>query len=219
MATGTGKTFTAFQIIWRLCKSRIKKRILFLAERKNLISQTFTNDFAPFKDSMTWIKKSNFDTAHEIYLALYQGLSGEEDTESLFRQFSPKFFDLVIVDECHRGSAKADSEWRKILEYFSAATQVGLTATPKEDNTVSNIDYFGDPIYTYSLKLGIEDGFLAPYRVVRIFFDKDIEGFTPYNGQIDDNGEIIDKCLYNALDFETAHKTCCKNCFRLSEKK
>ena len=202
MATGTGKTFTAFQIIWRLWKSRIKKRVLFLADRKNLISQTFTNDFVPFKDSMTWVKKSNFDTAHEIYLALYQGLSGEDDTESLFRQFSPKFFDLIIVDECHRGSAKADSEWRKILEYFSQATQVGLTATPKEDNQVSNIDYFGEPIYTYSLKQGIEDGFLAPYRVVRIFFDKDIEGFTPYNGQLDDNGEIIDNRLYNALDFD-----------------
>lgn len=202
MATGTGKTFTAFQIIWRLWKARIKKRILFLADRKNLISQTFTNDFAPFKDSMTWVKKSNFDTAHEIYLALYQGLSGDEDTESLFRQFSPKFFDLIVVDECHRGSAKADSEWRKILEYFSQATQIGLTATPKEDNEVSNIDYFGEPIYTYSLKRGIEDGFLAPYRVVRIFFDKDIEGFIPYDGQLDDNGEIIDNRLYNTLDFD-----------------
>jgi len=202
MATGTGKTFTAFQIIWRLWKARIKKRVLFLADRKNLISQTFTNDFAPFKESMTWVKKSNFDTAHEIYLALYQGLSGEEDTESLFRQFSPQFFDLIIVDECHRGSAKADSEWRKILEYFSKATQLGMTATPKEDNEVSNIDYFGEPIYTYSLKQGIEDGFLAPYRVVRIFFDKDIEGFIPYNGQLDDNGEVIDYRLYNTLDFD-----------------
>ena len=131
MATGTGKTFTAFQIIWRLWKARIKKRVLFLADRKNLISQTFTNDFAPFKESMTWVKKSNFDTAHEIYLALYQGLSGEEDTESLFQKFSPQFFDLIIVDECHRGSAKADSEWRKILEYFSAATQLGMTAIQK----------------------------------------------------------------------------------------
>ena len=201
MATGTGKTFTALQIIWRLWKARIKKRILFLADRKNLISQTFTNDFAPFKESMTWVKKSNFDTAHEIYLALYQGLSGEEDT-SLFQQFSPQFFDLIIVDECHRGSAKADSEWRKILEYFSKATQIGMTATPKEDNAVSNIDYFGAPVYTYSLKQGIEDGFLAPYRVVRNFFDKDIEGFIPYNGQLDDNGEVIDYRLYNTLDFD-----------------
>ncbi len=131
MATSTYKTFTAFQIIWRLWKAHIKKRILFLADRKNLISQTFTNDFAPFKESMTWVKKSNFDTAHEIYLALYQGLSGEEDTESLFQKFSPQFFDLIIVDECHRGSAKADSEWRKILEYFSAATQLGMTAIQK----------------------------------------------------------------------------------------
>lgn len=202
MATGTGKTFTAFQIIWRLWKAGIKKRILFLADRKNLISQTFTNDFAPFKDHMTWLRKSNFDTAHEIYLALYQGLSSEEDTLSLFKQFSPNFFDLVVVDECHRGSARAESQWRKILEYFSRATQIGLTATPKEDNEISNIDYFGNPIYTYTLKQGIEDGFLAPYRVIRVFFDKDLEGFMPYNGQLDDNGEIIDNRLYNTLDFD-----------------
>ena len=202
MATGTGKTFTAFQIIWRLWKADIKKRILFLADRKNLISQTFTNDFAPFKDHMTWVRKSNFDTAHEIYLALYQGLSSEEDALSLFKQFSPNFFDLIIVDECHRGSARAESQWREILEYFSQATQIGLTATPKEDNEVSNIDYFGKPIYTYTLKQGIEDGFLAPYRVIRVFFDKDIEGFMPYDGQLDDNGEIIDSRLYNTLDFD-----------------
>ena len=142
MATGTGKTYTAFQIIWRLWKAGIKKRILFLADRTALISQTFTNDFAPFKDKMTWVTKQNFDTAHEIYLALYQGLTGEsEDANSLFKQFSPGFFDLIIVDECHRGSAKADSQWREVLEYFSSATQVGLTATPKETNSVSNIDY------------------------------------------------------------------------------
>lgn len=203
MATGTGKTYTAFQIIWRLWKAGIKKRILFLADRTALISQTFTNDFAPFKDKMTWVTKQNFDTAHEIYLALYQGLTGEdEDANSLFQQFSPGFFDLIVVDECHRGSAKADSQWREVLEYFSSATQIGLTATPKETNTVSNIDYFGDPIYTYSLKQGIDDGFLAPYRVIRVFFDKDIEGFVPYDGQLDDNGEVIDNRVYNTTDFD-----------------
>ena len=203
MATGTGKTYTAFQIIWRLWKAGIKKRILFLADRTALISQTFTNDFSPFKDKMTWVTKQNFDTAHEIYLALYQGLTGEsEDANSLFKQFSPGFFDLIIVDECHRGSAKADSQWREVLEYFSSATQVGLTATPKETNSVSNIDYFGEPIYTYSLKQGINDGFLAPYRVIRVFFDKDIEGFVPYEGQLDDNGEVIANRVYNTTDFD-----------------
>ncbi len=203
MATGTGKTYTAFQIIWRLWKAGLKKRILFLADRTALIAQTFTNDFAPFKDKMTWVTKQNIDTAHEIYLALYQGLTGEdEDANSLFKQFSPGFFDLVVVDECHRGSAKADSQWREVLEYFSSATQVGLTATPKETNTVSNIDYFGEPIYTYSLKQGIDDGFLAPYRVIRVFFDKDIEGFVPYEGQLDDNGEVIDNRVYNTTDFD-----------------
>lgn len=204
MATGTGKTYTAFQIIWRLWKSGIKKRILFLADRKALISQTYTGDFSPFGDKMIWVTKQNFDTAHEIYLGLYQGLSkGETDeANTLFKQFSPSFFDLIIVDECHRGSAKADSQWREILEYFSSATQIGMTATPKETSTVSNIDYFGDPIYTYSLKQGIRDGFLAPYRVIRVFFDKDIEGFVPYEGQLDDNGEIIDNRLYNTTDFD-----------------
>lgn len=203
MATGTGKTYTAFQIIWRLWKAGIKKRILFLADRTALIAQTFTNDFAPFKDKMTWVTKQNIDTAHEVYLALYQGLTGEdEDANSLFKQFSPGFFDLVVVDECHRGSAKADSQWREVLEYFSSATQVGLTATPKETTTVSNIDYFGEPLYTYSLKQGIDDGFLAPYRVIRVFFDKDIEGFVPYEGQLDDNGEVIDNRVYNTTDFD-----------------
>lgn len=203
MATGTGKTYTAFQIIWRLWNAGIKKRILFLADRTALISQTFTNDFAPFKDKMTWVTKQNFDTAHEIYLGLYQGLTGEdEDANSLFKQFSPSFFDLIVVDECHRGSAKADSQWREVLEYFSAATQIGLTATPKETKEVSNIDYFGDPVYTYTLKQGINDGYLAPYRVIRVFFDKDVEGFIPYTGQTDDNGEVIDDRIYNALDFD-----------------
>lgn len=203
MATGTGKTYTAFQIIWRLWKAGIKKRILFLADRTALISQTFTNDFAPFKDKMTWATKQNFDTAYEIYLGLYQGLTGEDkDANSLFKQFSPNFFDLIVVDECHRGSAKADSQWREVLEYFTSATQIGLTATPKETKEVSDIDYFGDPVYTYTLKQGINDGYLAPYRVIRVFFDKDVEGFVPYTGQTDDNGEAIDDRIYNALDFD-----------------
>lgn len=203
MATGTGKTYTAFQIIWRLWKAGIKKRILFLADRTALISQPYTNDFAPFKDKMTWVTKQNFDTAHEIYLGLYQELTGEDaNANSLFKRFSPNFFDLVVVDECHRGSAKADSQWREVLEYFSAATQIGLTATPKETKEVSNVDYFGDPVYTYTLKQGINDGYLAPYRVIRVFFDKDVEGFVPYTGQIDDNGEVIDDRIYNALDFD-----------------
>lgn len=204
MATGTGKTYMAFQIIWRLWKAGIKKRILFLADRRALVSQPMTDDFAPFKDHMTWVTKTNFDTAHEIYLALYQGLSGEDEGDnSLFRQFSPGFFDLIVVDECHRGSAKVDSQWREVLDYFHSATQIGLTATPKETTAVSNTDYFGEPIYTYSLKQGINDGFLAPYRVIRIFFDKDIEGFVPYDGQLDDNGEIIDNRVYNTTDFDT----------------
>ena len=203
MATGTGKTYTAFQIIWRLWKAGLRKRILFLADRTALVSQTFTSDFAPFKDKMTWVTKQNFDTAHEIYLALYQGLTGEDGgANSLFKQFSPGFFDLVVVDECHRGSARADNQWREVLEYFSSATQIGMTATPKETSTVSNIDYFGEPIYTYSLKQGIDDGFLAPYRVIRVFFDRDVEGFVPYDGQLDDNGEVIDNRLYGTTDFD-----------------
>lgn len=203
MATGTGKTYTAFQIIWRLWKSGVKKRILFLADRTALVAQTFTNDFAPFKDKMTWVTKQNFDTAHEIYLGLYQGLSSEDGNDnSLFKNFSPNFFDLIIVDECHRGSAKADGEWREVLEYFNTATQIGLTATPKETKEISTIDYFGEPIYTYSLKNGIDDGFLAPYRVIRVFFDKDVAGYLPYEGQLDDNGEVIDNRLYDTSDFD-----------------
>ena len=203
MATGTGKTYTAFQIIWRLWKAGIKKRILFLADRKALISQTFRNDFSPFNEKMTRVSKQNFDTAHVVYLALYQGLTDSDEDNSLFKQFSPNFFDLVIVDECHRGSAKQDSKWRVILEYFSSATQIGMTATPKETSKVSNIDYFGEPIYTYSLKEGIADGYLAPYRVIRVSFDCDVDGFVPYDGQVDDNGEVIDDRTYNTIDFDT----------------
>jgi len=201
MATGTGKTFTAFQIIWRLWKAGVKKRILYLADRNALIDQTYVNDFSPFKDKMTIVRNRKVDKSYEIYLALYQGLTGEGNKD-IFKQFSPGFFDLIIVDECHRGSAKEDSAWRAVLEYFSAATQIGLTATPKETKDISNIDYFGEPIYTYSLKQGIEDGFLAPYRVIRIILDKDAEGFRPYKGQTDKFGnEIIDR-EYNASDYD-----------------
>lgn len=201
MATGTGKTYTAFQIIWRLWKAGVKKRILFLADRNALIDQTYAKDFAPFKDKMTIIRNRRIDKSYEIYLALYQGLTGEDDKD-VFRQFTPSFFDLIIVDECHRGSAKENSEWREVLEYFSLATQIGLTATPKEDREVSNINYFGEPVYTYSLKQGIEDGFLAPYRVIRVLFDKDAEGFRPYQGQTDRFGnEIVDR-EYNASDYD-----------------
>lgn len=198
MATGTGKTFTAFQIIWRLWKAEVKKRILYLADRNALIDQTYVNDFSPFKDKMTIVRNRKVDKSYEIYLALYQGLTGEGDKE-IFKQFSPGFFDLIIVDECHRGSANADSEWRVVLDYFRDAAQIGLTATPKD---VSNIDYFGDPIYTYSLKQGIEDGFLAPYRVIRVLLDKDAEGFRPQKGQTDKYGnEIIDR-EYSVRDYD-----------------
>ena len=201
LATGTGKTYTAFQIIWRLWKAGIKKRILFLADRNALIDQTYNNDFAPFKDKMTIIRNRKVDKSYEIYLALYQGLTGDGDKD-IFKQFSPGFFDLVIVDECHRGSAKENSAWREVLEYFSAATQIGLTATPKEDKNISNIYYFGDPIYTYSLKQGIEDGFLAPYRVIRVMLDKDAEGFRPYLGQTDRFGNVIEDREYNIRDYD-----------------
>jgi type I restriction enzyme R subunit len=201
MATGTGKTYTAFQIIWRLWKANVKKRILFLADRNALIDQTYTNDFAPFKDKMTIVRNRKVDKAYEIYLAIYQGLTGEGDKD-IFRQFSSGFFDLIIIDECHRGSAKANSEWRELLKYFKPATQIGLTATPKENKNVSNIDYFGDPIYTYSLREGIEDGFLAPYRVIRVLLDKDAEGFRPYRGQTDRFGNEIFDREYNVNDFD-----------------
>lgn len=201
MATGTGKTFTAFQIIWRLWKARVKRRILYLADRNALIDQTYVNDFSPFKDKMTIVRNRKVDKSYEIYLALYQGLTGEGDKE-IFKQFSSNFFDLIIVDECHRGSAKDNSEWRSVLDYFSNATQIGLTATPKETKDISNIDYFGDPIYTYTLKQGIEDGFLAPYRVIRVLLDKDAEGFRPIKGQMDKYGnEIIDR-EYNVRDYD-----------------
>ena len=202
MATGTGKTYTAFQIIWRLWKSGTKKRILFLVDRNILADQTKTNDFKPFGKAMTKITNRTADKAFEIYLSLYQAVSGTEEDQNIYKQFSPDFFDLVIIDECHRGSAAEDASWRKILEYFSSATQVGMTATPKETRDVSNIDYFGDPLYTYSLKQGISDGFLAPYKVIRIGLDKDLDGWRPELGQTDKYGHEIADREYNQIDFD-----------------
>lgn len=202
MATGTGKTYTAFQIIYRLWKSRIKKRILFLADRNILVDQAMMNDFKHFGDKMTKITDRKIDKAHEIYLALYQGISGAEEFKNVYKQFSKDFFDLVIIDECHRGSAKEDSAWREILEYFHPATQIGLTATPKETRDVSNIEYFGEPIYTYSLKQGIEDGFLAPYKVIRVLLDRDVEGYRPEKGKRDKYGYEIEDREYNINDFD-----------------
>ena len=202
MATGTGKTYTAFQIIWRLWRAGLKKRVLFLADRNILIDQTRINDFKPFGSAMTKITHRQADKSYEIYLSLYQAVTGPEEQQNIYRQFSPDFFDLIIVDECHRGSAAEDSLWREILEYFSAATQVGMTATPKETRYVSNIDYFGDPIYSYSLKQGIEDGFLAPYRVVRFDLDKDLLGWRPPAGKVDKHGQPIEDRVYNLRDFD-----------------
>src|SRR5690554_1705746 len=202
MATGTGKTYTAFQIIWRLWKARQKKRILFLADRNVLVDQTRINDFQPFGEAMTKITKRTVDPAYEIHLALYQALTGPEESQKAYKQVDPDFFDLIVIDECHRGSASEDSAWREILEYFSAATQIGLTATPKETEEVSNIDYFGEPVYTYSLKEGIEDGFLAPYKVVRVDIDIDVAGWRPTKGQVDKNGEPIQDRVYNQKDFD-----------------
>jgi type I restriction enzyme R subunit len=202
MATGTGKTFTAFQIIWRLWKSKTKKRILFLADRNILVDQTMTNDFKPFGSAMTKIKKRQADKSYEIYLCLYQAVTGNEEEKNIYKQFSPGFFDLIIIDECHRGSAAIDSAWREILEYFATATQIGLTATPKETKTISNIHYFGEPIYTYSLRQGINDGFLAPYKVIRIDIDKDLSGFRPHKGMKDKYGQEIADRIYNQRDFD-----------------
>ena len=224
MATGTGKTYTAFQIIWRLWKAGRKKRILFLADRNVLVDQTMVNDFRPFGAAMAKLstqaktierddgsvvyqataidKKRRIDTAYEIYLGLYQAITGPEDRQKLFREFSPNFFDLIVIDECHRGSAAEDSAWREILEYFSEATQIGMTATPKETQYVSNIAYFGDPVYTYSLKQGIRDGFLAPYKVIKVHIDRDVEGYRPEKGQVDRDGEEIEDRIYNVKDFD-----------------
>lgn len=202
MATGTGKTFTAGQIIWRLWKSGDKKRVLFLADRNILVDQTMVNDFKHFGDKMTKISRKEVDKAYEIYLGLYQSLTGNEEEKNIYKQFSKDFFDLIIIDECHRGSARENSNWREILEYFSSATQVGLTATPKETSDVSNIEYFGDPIYTYSLKQGIEDGFLAPYKVIRVMLDKDIGGYRPSISDRDRYGNAIEDKVYESKDYD-----------------
>lgn len=199
MATGTGKTYTAFQIIWRLWKSRAAKRILFLADRNILVDQTKTNDFKPFGGAMTKVANRQIDKSYEIYLSLYQAVSGTEEEQNIYKEFSPDFFDLIVIDECHRGSAAEDSAWREILEYFSSATHLGLTATPKETEEISNITYFGEPVYTYSLKQGIEDGFLAPYKVIRVDLDKDL-GWRPTQGKVDAKGQAVEDRIYNASD-------------------
>lgn len=224
MATGTGKTYTAFQIIWRLWKSGTKKRILFLVDRNVLADQTMVGDFRPFKTAMAKLSASSntiegkdgstitlpsgvtqdrkVNKSYEIYLSLYQAVTGTEEDAHLYKQFSPDFFDLIVVDECHRGSAAADSSWRQILEYFSSATQIGLTATPKETKDVSNSEYFGEPIYTYSLKQGIDDGFLAPYKVIRVGLDKDLDGWRPEDGKLDKHGQLIEDREYNEKDYD-----------------
>jgi Type I site-specific restriction-modification system, R (restriction) subunit and related helicases len=200
-ATGTGKTFMSFQIIYRLWKAGIKKKILFLADRNILVDQTISGDFKPFGGKMTKVENKTLDSSYEIYLALYQQLSGDDGDET-YLQFKPNFFDLIVIDECHRGSAKEDSAWRKILDYFSSATHVGCTATPIETTEASSQTYFGDPIYEYSLNQGIEDGFLAPYKVIRIGLDKDLEGYRPESGKVDKNGYEIEDREYNVKDYD-----------------
>ncbi|PSQ91340.1 MAG: restriction endonuclease, partial [Proteobacteria bacterium SW_6_67_9] len=202
MATGTGKTFTAFQIIWRLWKAGQKRRILFLVDRNVLADQAKNNDFRPFGQAMTKVTNRTIDKSYEVYIALYQAVSGNEEERDIYKEFSPEFFDMVVIDECHRGSADEESAWRRILEYFSGATHLGLTATPKETKEVSNIDYFGEPIYTYSLKQGIQDGFLAPYKVIRVDLDKDVQGWRPSQGQTDKYGHAIEDRIYNQKDFD-----------------
>jgi len=202
MATGTGKTYTAFQIIWRLLKARKVKRVLFLADRNILIDQSRTNDFKPFGGIMTKVKNRTVDKSYEIYLALYQALAGNDEQKDIYKQFSPDFFDLVVVDECHRGSAREESAWREILDHFSSAVHLGLTATPKEKKHVSTTNYFGESVYTYSLKQGIDDGFLAPYKVVRIDLDRDLIGWRPSAGMVDDLGQNIEDRVYNQRDMD-----------------
>ena len=202
MATGTGKTFTAFQIIHRLTKSGAKKKVLYLADRNILIDQTMVQDFRPFKKVMTKIKNRVMDSSYEIYMALYQQLVDYDDNgEDPFKEFAPSFFDLILVDECHRGSARDDSAWRKILEYFKSATQIGMTATPKVKDGANNLDYFNEPLYIYSLKQGIEDGFLAPYRVTNSFINVDLEGWSPEEDETDIHGYLIEQGYYSRKDF------------------
>jgi type I restriction enzyme R subunit len=223
MATGTGKTYTAFQLIWRLWKAGRKKRVLYLADRNILIDQTMVNDFRPFGPAMAKLsptrtadladgttheiasafdRQRRIDPSYEVYLGLYQAITGPEERQKLFREFSPGFFDLIVIDECHRGSAAEDAAWREILEYFSAATQIGLTATPKETKYVSNIQYFGEPVYTYSLRQGIQDGFLAPYKVINVHIDVDVDGYRPVHGTRDTQGEEVPDRIYNQTDFD-----------------
>ncbi len=214
MATGTGKTYTAFQIIWRLWKAERRMRILFLADRNVLVDQTMVNDFRPFGGAMAKLSTRDrtiqrdakgalrIDTAYEIYLGLYQALTGPEENQKVYREVSSGFFDLIVVDECHRGSAVEDSAWREILDYFSSATQIGLTATPKETKYASNIAWFGEPVFSYSLKQGIRDGFLAPYKVVKVHIDRDVEGYRPEKGQLDREGDLVEDRLYNTQDFD-----------------
>jgi len=202
MATGTGKTYTAFQIIWRLRQAQRVNRVLYLADRNILIDQTMINDFKPFGPAMTKIRGRRADKAYEVYLTLYQAISGKEAKQNIYKEFSPGFFDLVVIDECHRGSADEDAVWREILEYFSSAIQIGMTATPKETKYASNIHYFGPPVFTYSLKQGIEDGFLAPYRVVRIDLDRDLLGWRPESGRRDDRGHEIEDRTYDRRDMD-----------------
>ena len=202
MATGTGKTFSVFQIIWRLWKAEKVKRVLFLVDRNILADQTVTNDFKPFGPVMTKVRNRDMDPSYEIYIALYQAVSGSEEEKNVYRQFSREFFDLVVIDECHRGSAREASAWREILNYFEPAIQLGLTATPKETTEVSTLSYFGDPIYAYSLKEGIDDGFLAPFKVVRIDLDKDLQGWRPPTGMTDDLGQEIEDRIYNQRDMD-----------------
>ncbi|MDZ4314373.1 MAG: DEAD/DEAH box helicase family protein [Azonexus sp.] len=202
MATGTGKTYTAFQIIWRMWKAKAKKRILFLADRNILVDQTMQQDFAPFGEVMHKVTNREIKKNYEIYLALYQAVTGKEEWKQIYKQFPADFFDLIVVDECHRGSAADDSAWREVLDYFSSATHIGLTATPKETKEVSNATYFGEPIYTYSLKQGIEDGFLAPYKVIRIATDVDAVGYTPEKGKLDKLGQAVEQRQYNTKDFD-----------------
>ena len=228
MATGTGKTYTAFQIIWRLWKSGQKRRILFLADRNVLVDQTMVNDFRPFGATMAKLstksktieradgskenvtlalsqgadKKRRIDTSYEVYLGLYQAITGPEERQKLFKEFSPDFFDLIVIDECHRGSAADDAAWREILTHFNSATQIGMTATPKETKYASNIHYFGQPVYSYTLKEGIRDGFLAPYKVIKVHIDKDVMGYRPERGAVDRDGEEVEDRIYNQRDFD-----------------
>jgi len=215
MATGTGKTYTAFQIVHRLIKSGLRKKVLYLADRNNLVDQSIQQDFSPLEKTIHKVNFAKDDpvtvTSHEVFFSLYQQLAGNEESEDdesgeetvarFAKLFTKDFFDLVIVDECHRGSAKKDSNWRKILEYFSSATQIGMTATPKETKYISNIDYFGEPVYTYSLREGIEDGFLAPFKVINVRTDIS-DGWRPLKGQLDKYGKLIEDRIYSNSDFD-----------------